>query len=350
VRRVAILMLVSACATQQAANQQQPANSAGGAQAAEQPPASGVPINPPVAGPQNAEEAGAAAQPAPPPAAAAPQQRDSQFAPVATGQQPTAETAAAERALKGGNYELAIQEGKRALARNERYVPAMVVLAKAYFALHKFELCGSILDTASQIDDRSAEIYFMRGHLALNRDDKPAALAAFKAAADRDGSHASAWNDLAAQYLVAHNFEGAQQAAARAVQVAPNFVKAHINLGSALRGLKQYREADAEYRRALQLEPQNPDAYFNLGILYLDAADYPGLDATARLDAAITHLAHYKQLASFRLAKDDPADSYIDEAQKAREREHKRLERAKKDAERQQPKPAPVAAPEGGKR
>src|SRR5262249_48983021 len=217
-RRLVLLMLASACATQQAASQPPPS------QAAEQPPASGVPINPPVAGPQNAEEAGVAAQPAPPPAAAAPQ-RDSQFSPVATGQQPVAETAAAERAFKGGNYELAIQEGKRALARNERYVPAMVVLAKAYFALHKVELCASILDTASQIDDRNAEIYFMRGHLAVNRDDKPAALAAFKAATDRDPSHGAAWDDLAAQYLVAHNFEAAHEAAARAVQLGPNVVK-----------------------------------------------------------------------------------------------------------------------------
>src|SRR5207245_9569027 len=109
---------------------------------------------------------------------------------------------------------------------------------------------------------------------------------------------------------------------------------------------------------ARQLDAPTADADFNLGILYLDAQDYPGLDGMARIDAAITHLQRYKQMASYKLAKDDPADSYIDEAQKARERERKRIERAKKDAERTQPKPAPAAAPapvqpagpEGGKK
>jgi len=347
----AVLLLMAACSHEEAA--QKGAATPGQGQAAqggEQPQAGAgaaggeamAPVAAPAPGaPQTAPGGAPGAAPAP--------RRDSQFAPVATGQQPIAETAAAERAVRGGNYELAIQESKRALSRNERYVPAMVILAKAYFALHKNELCASILDTAGQIDDHNGEIYFLRGHLALSKDDKPAALAAFKAATDRDPAHASAWNDLAAQYLVAHNFDGAQAAAARAVQIAPNFVKAHINLGSAMRGLKQYREAESEYRRALQLDPNNATVYFNLGILYLDADQFPGLDTMARLDQAIAHLQRYKQMASYRLSKDDPADSYIDEASKARERERKKQERLRKEAERGQPKPAPAgpASPAG---
>jgi tetratricopeptide (TPR) repeat protein len=290
----------------------------------------------------NAPKGGTPAKGAP---AAPATPKDNTFAPVDATQQPLAETASADKALKAGSYEQAITDAKRALGRNERYVPAMIVLAKAYCSLRKLELCGSILDTASQIDDKNGEVYFLRGELALLKDDKTQALAAFKASTDRDPNQAVAWNDLSAQYLYAHNFEQAQVAAAQAVKLQPNFLKAHINLGSALRGLKQYREAEAEYRRALQLDGNNATAYYNLGILYLDADQFPGMETMGRLDQAIANLQRYKQVASFHSGKEDPIDSYIDEAQKARERERKKQERMQKEAQRAQPKPGPNGQP-----
>jgi tetratricopeptide (TPR) repeat protein len=294
----------------------------------------------PAAAPQAAQPGQAAAQPA---ASAKP--KSTQFAPVAAGQQPTAETQSAQNALRGGNYEQAISEAKRALSRNERWVPAMIVLARAYYNLRKYELATSILDTAAQIDDHNAQIYFIRAHLALARDDKPSALAGFKAAVERDPNYASAWNDLAVQYLVVHNFDGAAQAANNAVQLQPRWTKALINLGSALRGQKQYDEAAKRYQDVIKMEPNNPDAWFNLGILYLDAEKLGGLDNKARLEQAVRHLSRYKEVAASRLTKDDPADSYIAEAQKAIEREQKRLDRQRREAERNKAKAAPAPAP-----
>ena len=43
-----------------------------------------------------------------------------------------------------------------------------------------------------------------------------------------------------------------------------------IGLGAALRGLRRYDEARAEYERAIALDPARPEAYFNLGLLYQD--------------------------------------------------------------------------------
>jgi tetratricopeptide (TPR) repeat protein len=307
------------------------------AQAAEQQPAGGQP--------QAQAPAAAPAPAAPAPTVAAPPKpKDTTFT-VQGQQDPNPDTQQAQRSMKGGNYEQAIQQAKSALGKNERFVPAMIVMAQAYFKLHKYELCASILDTAAQIDDRQGEIYFIRGHLALAKDDKPNALAAFKAAVERDPNHAAAWNDLAAEYIIVHNFDAGAQAAQRAVQISPSFVKARINYGSALRGLKQYDQAVQEYQAALRTDPNNADAYFNLGILYLDAEKVASYDTKTKLEMAVKNLQRYKEVSASRLAKDDPADGFITEAQKSIEREAKKLERQRKQQEREKAKPAPAAAP-----
>ena len=79
------------------------------------------------------------------------------------------------------------------------------------------------------------------------------------------------------------------------------------------------------YKRATQLDPNYADAYFNLGILYLDAKQMPGTDLVTKLNTSINYLNKYKQLAGYRLTKDDPADTYIAEARTGIEREQKRI-------------------------
>ena len=80
------------------------------------------------------------------------------------------------------------------------------------------------------------------------------------------------------------------------------------------------------------------DAYFDLGILYLDAKEFPGVDLVNKLNTSINYLNRYKQLAGYRLTKDDPADTYIAEARTGIDREQKRLQRQQKQQQRGEPK------------
>lgn len=264
--------------------------------------------------------------------------------PAETKGDPKPDTYVADRYLKSGRYEDAIRQAKIALGRDERYVPAMVVLAKAYYYQRKYELATSIVDIAKSIDANNAECYNLLGFISLQRDDHISATASFKKATELDGRYGNAWDNLAAQYLYAKNYDGALDAAQKATQLLPSFSKAWLNLGSAYRGKQQYGEAENAYKRAMQLDPNYADAYFNLGILYLDAKQMPNTDTITKLNTAINYLNRYKQLASYRLTKDDPADTYIAEAKQGIDREQHRLQRLQKQQQRSQPK-----APEGGK-
>ena len=120
----------------------------------------------------------------------------------------------------------------------------------------------------------------------------------------------------------------------KAAQLQPGFAKAHLNLGDAYRGIKEYEKAQAEYQRALQLFPNYADAVFNLGILYLDADKMPNMDLFAKENTAIQYFQRYKQMMGGTLPPGDPVDGYITEAQESIKKEEKRLERQKKKEER----------------
>lgn len=261
--------------------------------------------------------------------------------PAETKGDPKPDTLAAENFLKRQRYEDAIRQAKLALGRDERYVPAMIVLAKAYYYERKYELATSIIDMAKSIDANNAECYNLLGFISLTHDDRISATAAFKKATELDPRYGNAWDNLAAQYLFGKNYDGALDAAKKATEMMPQFPKAWNNYGSALRGKQQYAEAETAYKRATQLDPNYADAYFNLGILYLDAKQMPGTDLITKENTAINYLNKYKQLAGYRLTRDDPADGYIAEARTAIDREQKRLLRLQKQQQRGEPKPAP---------
>jgi len=271
---------------------------------------------------------------------------------------PAPDTKVAQDLLARGRYEDAIRQSKLALGRDERYVPAMIVMAKAYYHLGKYELAGSIVELAKSIDPNgrnAAECYDLQGFLSLTHDDRISATAAFKKSTEADPSFGPAFVNLTAQYLYAKNYDGAVQSGEQAARLLPNSARAHLDLGSAYRGKLRYADAEKEYKRAGQLDPSMADVYFNLGILYLDAKEMPGpggqpMDLIAKLNVAIQHLNRYKQLAGYKLTKDDPADTYLNDARTQIEREQKRQDRMRRQQERNQPKgatpaPAPAAPP-----
>src|SRR6185369_3890484 len=133
------------------------------------------------AGPGLAWAAEPAAPPAPAAAAAgdapAPGARKKRQPPPAVI--PTAETTAAEQALKAGRYEAAVSAAKAALNKNERYTPAMLIMAKAYYKLGKYEWTRKLWDMmqangASEAE--KADVYQMLAFLEIEQKNVPGAI------------------------------------------------------------------------------------------------------------------------------------------------------------------------------
>jgi len=265
---------------------------------------------------------------------------------------PTAETQQADQLYRGGRYQDAVAAAKAALTKNERYTPAMLVMAKSYFKLKKYEWMKKLwemMQANGASDAEKSEIYQLLAFLEMDQKNVPGAIALLKQAADAKPDNAVLWNNLGAEYLTAKNYTEAQPVLEKATQLQPGFAKAHLNLGDAYRGNKQYDRAKTEYDRALQLFPNYADAVFNLGILYLDADKLPNMDLFAKENTAIGYFQKYKQMMGSSLSSADPVEGYIAEAQDHMNKEQKRLERMKKQQERDAARAAKKAADDAKK-
>jgi tetratricopeptide (TPR) repeat protein len=251
---------------------------------------------------------------------------------------PLAETQAADQLLHAGKYEAAVAQSKAALNKNERYTPAMLVMAKAYYKLHKYEWTKKLwemMQANGASDAEKSEIYQLLAFLEVDQKNVPGAIILFKKASEARPDNAVIWSNLGAQYLTAKNYREATPVLERAAQLQPGFAKAHLNLGDAYRGINEFEKAQVEYQRALQLFPNYADAVFNLGILYLDADKMPNMDVPARMNTSIQYFQKYKQMMGSTLPSSDPVDTYIAEAQEGIKKEEKRLERLRKNEERE---------------
>jgi tetratricopeptide (TPR) repeat protein len=265
---------------------------------------------------------------------------------------PTAETQEADQLFKSGRYPEAVSAAKAALTKNERYTPAMLVMAKSFYKLHKFEWMKKLwemMQANGASNPEKAEVYQLLAFLEVDQKNVPGAIVLFKQATEAKPDDATLWSNLGAQYLTAKNYGEATPVLEKAVSLQPGFAKAHLNLGDAYRGNKDYEKAQAEYQRALQLFPNYADAVFNLGILYLDADKIPNMDLFAKENTAIQYLQKYKQMMGGTLAASDPADGYIAEAQDKIKKEEKRLDRLKKQQERETARAAKKAADDAKK-
>jgi len=265
---------------------------------------------------------------------------------------PTEETQKARDLYKVGRYADAVAAAKLALNKNERYTPAMLVMAKSYYKLHKYEWMKKLWEMMQANNASSAEkaeIYQLLAFLEVDQKNVPGAIILFKQAAEAKPDDAILWNNLGAQYLAAKNYNDATPVLEKSAQLQPGFAKAHLNLGDAYRGNKFYDKALEEYQKALQLFPNYADAVFNIGILYLDADKMQNMDLFAKENTAIQYFQKYKQTMGGTLPPLDPAESYIAEAQDKIKKEEKRLDRLKKQQEREQARAAKKAADDAKK-
>jgi tetratricopeptide (TPR) repeat protein len=235
----------------------------------------------------------------------------------------------AELLVEARRYDEAWMAARRALKCDERFVPALIALAKASRAQGRDELADSILDQALQIDPQVAELHFLDGErLQAEPGRQRDAMAAFERAVQLRPSYAEARMALGIQLLAGGNYPAALSHFQAAERLVPTLPAVHVNLGDAYRATKQWTEAQTAYRRALQLQSKLPEAHYGLGLLFLTAgAELPGLDELTAYEKAVDELQLYRSEMGPRLAKDDQSAEYLRDLDRMIKRVRRRLER-----------------------
>ncbi len=131
-----------------------------------------------------------------------------------------------------GRLDEAIEAGRRAVALAPDKPGVRTNLARALLQAMRLDEAAAVIDEAAAANARDPITLCQAGHLALLREDAPAAERCFRDAA----------------------------------AVAPDHVEAHYNLGVALQAQLRDAEAATAYRRALVFEPGHRGARLNLGV------------------------------------------------------------------------------------
>ncbi|MFH1808429.1 MAG: tetratricopeptide repeat protein [Pseudomonadota bacterium] len=241
--------------------------------------------------------------------------------------------AASAAALAARQVGEAERQAKAALKLDEKFVPAMLLLAEAFHAQGKFELAKFVLSNAKEVDPRNALVHQALGRALLALKNPQGAQRSFEEAIAIRQDLVESYNNLAVLYYESGDYGAALTSSKNAVDQAPQQGAAWLNYGNALRAAKRHAEAIQAYEKTISLSDAEAAtaAQFNLGILYIDNP-VDKLDDVQRMDKAMGYLNAYKGRARLDEAMAEKLDKYLAEADREKQRELKRRERDAKRA------------------
>ena len=147
-------------------------------------------------------------------------------------------------------------------------------LGLIYIAQKRFELAQLVLVKATELDAKDPAIYNAFAVLALRQGKAQEAFDRFDQAVSLDPTFIDARFNKAAVLLDAGDFPRAKTELTTIVEKRPDDYAAHVSLGVAQRGLKDFPSAKATWERVIKEAPRRSnaraDAMFDVAILQLD--------------------------------------------------------------------------------
>ena len=195
----------------------------------------------------------------------------------------------AEVALQKGDPEVAGKYLEEALALAPESATVQTARGLYFSSQRKFGEAETAFKEGLRLDPRRAEALLGLADIALKQGNQKGAgehLQKAVAVAPKSGRTQRAWG----HYLFSQKrFREAEAAFKRAIELNPRAVVAHLSLGDLyLIAMLQPREAIKAYRAALDVDPNHAGGHYGLGM---------GLAATGETDEAVAELEEARRLA-----------------------------------------------------
>ncbi len=243
---------------------------------------------------------------------------------------------------KQGKVQMAMEKAKAILRINSNSLDAYNTLGLCYLDSGELELARFVFLKAEASVPGGAESASIQANMGLvffKMGKEYAAEERFTAARALDPDHVGAMVNLAYLKLKNYDFDGALALLKAAHKAVPGNDAIKLDLGVAYRGTGDVQNARKMYEEVIAGGTEHAlPAMLNLGILQADFdKDY---------SSALTTYNQYKAKRlgdGGTLADDDPIHEYIEEAERARDRERKKREREEKKKAREAKKAAEAA-------
>lgn len=194
------------------------------------------------------------------------------------------------RSDKPGNIDLAIAALKEALPKNSKFALGYASLGEAYrlkfnddnnpeWVSESTANCQRAID----INDKLSVAHVTLGRLNEMLGKYDIALSEFQKALDIEPQSAEALIGMAMVSAAAKNPTKAEEYFKQAIALRPDYWGGYTILADFYDRQKRFPEAIAAYKRAIELTPDNPLAYNDLAVLYLE-----GSDSASQANAEVT--------------------------------------------------------------
>lgn len=180
--------------------------------------------------------------------------------------------------LAAKEFDQAIATAQDAVRGAPDAIDARLALARAFLGAGRLDDASSTLAPVAAALPKDARVVVLDGQLRLARRDPRGAEQRFAAALAAEPSSAEALSGLVASRIAAGNVASAVAAANAAVDKAPTDARALVVAARAHGETRDYAQAEALLKRAIDADPASLEAYSMLGQLYV---------ATSRLDDAL---------------------------------------------------------------
>jgi len=163
-----------------------------------------------------------------------------------------------------GQYELSLQESKKAVELDSKDVLALLALADGYDKLHKDSEAESTFKRAIEISPNYWAVYNWFGNYYYRNSRYRDAEDMFRKSVElKPGNHRALYN-LGGIYLMEGRYQEAIDASKHSLDLRPT-LQAYDNLGTAYFYLHRYSDAVTAYQKARDLDDRNFMNWGNLG-------------------------------------------------------------------------------------
>lgn len=168
---------------------------------------------------------------------------------------------------ESGDTSLAISSLQTACEQDNQYYDAYVELGRL-LALKHNPLSIQYFNNALKIDSKSTEVVYMVAKFYQDSKKYKEAVEAYQKLLQMDPKNKNALYNLGAiEFVGTKNKEKAQEYFTRAIDADPQYAEAYLARGVCYEALKDYDNAIADYKMAVQYKPNYEDAVNNLNRL-----------------------------------------------------------------------------------
>jgi Tfp pilus assembly protein PilF len=147
------------------------------------------------------------------------------------------------------------------------FAPAYAALASSYLAIGKSEAARFILKSAIDRCPPSADLFNLMGVAEVQRRNSDVAKQYFQKATALNPTHVGALVNSAGLLVEEFEFESAESLLRNAITLDPRSGESHLMLGIIAKKQGKITSAKQEMTRALEIDPQNSLARYNLAVL-----------------------------------------------------------------------------------